>query len=73
VQGERGQHGYCGCTSELNAGDARTTLLGSCPELVRIENSLKWHNMRNVSMEVPRVVHPEDVLQTRRVHVKGRK
>jgi hypothetical protein len=58
--------------SELNAGDARTALLGSCPELVRIDNSLKWHNMRIVSMEVPRVVHPKDV-QTRRVHVKGQK
>jgi hypothetical protein len=58
--------------SDSNAGDARTTLLGSCPELVRIDSSLKWHNMRNVSIEVPRVVHPEDVA-TRRVHVKGRK
>ena len=55
-----------------NDGDARTALLGKCPELVRIQNCLKWHNIHAISIEVPRVVHPDDV-QIRRVHVAGRK
>ena len=58
--------------SEVNDGDAKTALFGRCPELVRIENCLKWHNIHSISTEVPRVVHPDDV-QTRRVHVVGRK
>ncbi len=57
---------------EFNDGDARTALLGTCSELVRIENGLQWHNMQNIYTEVPRVVHPDDV-QTRKVHVDGRK
>ena len=57
---------------EFNEGDARTALLGSCPELVRIENGLQWHNMQNIYTEVPRVVHPDDV-RHRKVHVRGRK
>ena len=57
--------------TELQDEDARTALFGSCPEVVRIENGLKWHQMRYVGTEVPRVVHAEDV-QTRRVHVAGR-
>jgi hypothetical protein len=58
--------------SESNEGDARTALFGRCPELVRVESCLKWHNIHAISTEVPRVVHPEDV-RTRRVHVAGRK
>ena len=57
--------------NELNDGDARTALFGTCPEVVRVENWLQWHQMRCVSTELPRVVHAEDV-QTRRVHVAGR-
>jgi hypothetical protein len=57
--------------TELNDGDGRTALLGSCPEVVRVENWLQWHQMRCVSTLVPRVVHAEDV-QIRRVHVAGR-
>jgi hypothetical protein len=55
-----------------NDGDARTALLGKCPELVRVQNGLIWHNIHSISIEVPRVVHPDDV-QIRRVHVAGRK
>ena len=58
--------------SESDGGNARQVLLGNCPELVRIENGLKWHNIHAVSTQVPRVVHPQDVL-IRRVHVAGRK
>ena len=57
--------------TEFNDGDARSALLGSCAEVVRIDNWLKWHQMRCVSTVVPRVVHAQDV-QTRRVHVSGR-
>ena len=57
--------------NELNDGDARTALFGTCPEVVRVENWLQWHQMRSVSTELPRVVHAEDV-QTRRVHVAER-
>ena len=57
--------------TELHDEDARTALFGSCPEVVRVENWLTWHQMRCVSTEVPRVVHAEEV-QTRRVHVAGR-
>jgi len=57
--------------TELNDEDARTALFGNCPEVVRIENGLKWHQMRYITTEVPRVVHAEDV-QTRRVHIAGR-
>jgi hypothetical protein len=58
--------------SELHEGNARTALLGNYPELVRIENGLKWHNAHAISIQVPRVVHPDDVL-IRRVHVAGQK
>ena len=58
--------------NELDDGDARTALFGICPEVVRVENWLTWHQMRSVSTEVTRIVHAEDV-QTRRVHVAGRK
>jgi hypothetical protein len=58
--------------NELHDGDARTALFGICPEVVRVENWLTWHQMRSVSADVPRIVHAEDV-QTRRVHVAGRK
>ncbi len=57
--------------TELNDEDARTALFGSCPEVVRVENWLTWHQMRCVSTEVPRVVHAEDV-QNRRMRVAGR-
>ncbi len=55
-----------------NDSDARTALLGKCPELVRIQNGLTWHNIHAISIEVPIVVHPDDV-QIQRVHVAGRK
>jgi hypothetical protein len=57
--------------TELHDGDARTALFGFCPEVVRVENWLTWHQMRSVSTDVPRIVHAEDV-QTRRLHVSGR-
>jgi hypothetical protein len=70
---------YCSSTrgylfhSEFNEGDARTALLGSCPELVRVDNDLQWHNIHAVSTDVLlRVVHPDDI-RTRKVHVAGRK
>jgi hypothetical protein len=48
-------------------------MIDTCPELVRVENGLKWHNTYSISTEVPRVVHPEDV-RTRKMHVVvGRK
>jgi hypothetical protein len=56
----------------VNDGDARTALLGKCPELVRVQNWLTWHNIHSISTQVARVVHPDDV-QIRRVHVAGRK
>jgi hypothetical protein len=39
--------------SEFNDGDARTALMGTCPELVRVDNGLKWHNTHSISTEVP--------------------
>lgn len=57
--------------TELHDEDARTALFGTCPEVVRVDNCLKWHQMKHVSVEIPRVVHQEDV-QIRRVHVAGR-
>jgi len=57
--------------TELHDCDARTALLGTCPEIVRVDNWMKWHQMCIVLTQVPRVVHAEDV-QTRRVHVAGR-
>ena len=65
-----GSEGYIFHT-EYNDEDARTCLFGTCPEVVRVENCLKWHEMKDVSTEVPRVVHAEDV-QNRRLHVAGR-
>jgi hypothetical protein len=44
-------------------------LLGSCPELVRVDNDLQWHNIHAISTDVPRV----DDIRTRKVHVAGRK
>ena len=58
--------------NECHDGDARTALLGTCPELVRVENDLKWFNVHAISTDVPRVVHPDDI-RTRKVHVVGRK
>jgi hypothetical protein len=57
--------------TELNDADARTELFGCCSEVVRLDNCLKWHQMKDVSTEVPRVVHEADV-QNRRVHIGGR-
>lgn len=57
--------------NELHDEDAKTALFASCPEVVRVDNCLKWHQMKHVLTEVPRVVHQEDV-QSRRVHVAGR-
>ena len=65
------QAGYLFHTLD-NDGDGRTALLGKCPELVRVQNGLTWHNIHTISIVVPRVVHPDDV-QIRRVHVAGRK
>jgi hypothetical protein len=62
--------GYLFHTNSSDA-DARIALYGSCPELVRVQNSMKWHQMKFVSAEVPRVVHADDV-HNRRVHVAGR-
>jgi hypothetical protein len=57
--------------TELHDEDAKTALFGNCPEVVRIDNCLKWHQMKHVLTDIPRVVHQEDV-QHRRVHVAGR-
>ncbi len=57
--------------TELNDNDADKALYGVCPEIVRLENCLKWHPMSTVSIDVPRIVHADDV-KTRRVHVVGR-
>jgi hypothetical protein len=43
----------------------------NCPELVRVQNCMKWHQMKSVSTEVPRVAHADDI-HDRRVHVYGR-
>ncbi len=52
--------------------DADKALYAQCPEIVRVDNCLKWHAMSMVSQNVPRVVHADDV-KTRRFHVAGRK
>lgn len=57
--------------TELNDDDADKALYGHCPEIVRVENCLKWHPMSTVSIDVPRIVHADDV-KNRRVHVAGR-
>ena len=57
---------------EHRGDDADKALYGQCPEIVRVENSLKWHAMSMISQNVPRVVHADDV-KTRRFHVAGRK
>ena len=57
--------------TELNDDDADKALYGNCPEIVRLDNCMKWHPMSTVSRDVPRVVHADDV-KTRRVHVAGR-
>jgi hypothetical protein len=57
---------------ELEEADADKSLYGKCPEIVRVENCLKWHAMCNVERSVPRVVHADDVKQ-RRIHVAGRR
>jgi hypothetical protein len=56
---------------ELNDDDSDQALYGGCPEVVRLDNCLKWHSMGSVSIDVPRVVHADDV-KNRRVHVAGR-
>ena len=57
--------------TELNDDDGDKSLYGHCPEIVRVENCLKWHPMSTVSIDVPRIVHADDV-KNRRVHVAGR-
>ena len=57
--------------TELNDDDADIALYGSCPEIVRVDNWLKWHPMSVVLRDVPRIVHADDVKE-RRVHVVGR-
>jgi hypothetical protein len=57
--------------TELNDEDGDKALYGNCPEIVRVENCLKWHPMSTVSRDVPRIVHADDV-KNRRVHVAGR-
>ena len=53
---------------EHRGDDADKALYGQCPEIVRVENSLKWHAMSMISQNVPRVVHADDV-KMRRFHV----
>ena len=57
--------------SEFNDGDADTALFGQCPEVFRIDNCTAWRPMSDVTDEIPRVVHPEDV-KCRTIHVSGR-
>ena len=57
--------------TELNDDDGDKALYGKCPEIVRVENCLKWHPMSMVSRDVPRIVHADDI-KNRRVHVSGR-
>jgi hypothetical protein len=57
--------------TELNDEDGDKALYGNCPEIVRVENCMKWHPMSTVSRDVPRIVHADDV-KNRRVHVAGR-
>ena len=57
--------------TELNDDDADMALFGSCPEIVRVENWLKWEPMSVVLRDVPRIVHADDI-KNRRVHVAGR-
>jgi hypothetical protein len=57
--------------TDVNDVDADKFLFRKCPEVVRVENCLKWHPMCNVERSVPRVVHPDDVKQ-RRINVAGR-
>jgi hypothetical protein len=54
------QKGYMFHT-ELNDDDADKALYGTCPEVVRVENCLRWHPMSRVESSVPRVVHANDV------------
>jgi hypothetical protein len=64
------QKGYMFHT-ELNDDDADKALYGTCPEVVRVENCLRWHPMSRVESSVPRVVHANDV-KKRRIVVAGR-
>ena len=57
--------------TELNDHDGDKALYGNCPEIVRVDNCLKWHPMSTVSIDVPRIVHADDV-KNRRLHVAGR-
>ena len=57
--------------TELNDDDGDIALFGSCPEIVRVDNWLKWEPMSVVLRDVPRIVHADDV-KNRRVHVAGR-
>jgi hypothetical protein len=56
---------------EHNDDYSDQTLYGGCPEVVRLDNCLKWHSMSSVSRDVPRIVRADDV-KNRRVHVAGR-
>ncbi len=55
---------------KLNDDDGDKALYGHCPEIVRVENCLKWHPMATVSVDIPRIVHADDV-KNLRVHVAG--
>jgi hypothetical protein len=66
----RRQKGYMFHT-ELSDDEGDKALYGGCPEIVRLENCLKWHPMSTVSRDVPRIVHADDI-KNRRVHVAGR-
>jgi len=57
--------------TELNDDDSDQALYGGCPEVVRLDNCLKWHPMSTVSRDIPRIVHADDI-KNRRVHVAGR-
>jgi hypothetical protein len=57
--------------TEMNDQDSDKFLYGLCPEVVRLENCLKWHPMSSVSRDVPRIVHTDDI-KNRRVYVAGR-
>jgi len=66
----RREKGYLFHT-EFNDTDARTGLFWKCPEVVRVDNSTAWRAMSAVLLEIPRVVHPDDVYSGE-VHVAGR-
>ncbi len=57
--------------TELNDDDGDKAFYGNCPEIVRVDNCLKWHSMSTVSRDIPRIIHADDV-KNRRVYVAGR-